>query len=204
MRILSLLIERSGRLVIRDDFQRELWPGGTFGDFENGLNAAVNRLRQALGDSAEQPRYIETVAGQGYRFIAPIQRGEPKPVLSMTMRAVDESLPDIHHPPARKLAWFAAFLTTLALGVLIFLRFRETASSEQRSAASRSCHLRNPASMVSNCRLTGAYSLSHPAVAYGSDRLTHLMRFHFLRLTEQPQCSGRPIAASSRSLRMAS
>src|SRR6185295_6285167 len=70
--ILQALVERAGELVDREDLRNRLWPGATAGDFEHGLNAAVNKLRQALGDSANQPRYIETLPGLGYRFVAPV------------------------------------------------------------------------------------------------------------------------------------
>ncbi len=73
LRILSILIDQPGELVGRLELQRQLWPGVTSGDFDHGLNAAVNKLRQTLNDSADQPRYIETLPGQGYRFIAPLQ-----------------------------------------------------------------------------------------------------------------------------------
>ncbi len=80
LRILSVLLDRPGEVVSRAEMQRLLWGGTTFIDFEQGLNAAVNKLRQTLGDSADQPRYIETLPGQGYRFIAPVLRvaaGQP-------------------------------------------------------------------------------------------------------------------------------
>src|SRR5947209_19808758 len=65
------LVAGSGVLVSREDLHNRLWPGATAGDFEQGLNTCVNKLRQKLGDSANHPRYVETVAGAGYRFIAP-------------------------------------------------------------------------------------------------------------------------------------
>ncbi len=71
-RVLSLLLERSGEVVTRDELCRNLWPPNTFVDFDHGLNSAVARLREALRDSAENPRFIETVAKRGYRFIAPV------------------------------------------------------------------------------------------------------------------------------------
>src|ERR1700719_90390 len=70
--ILELLLERPGELVTREELQRRLWPEDTFVDFEHSLNAAVKRLRAALNDSADQPRYIETLARRGYRFVAPV------------------------------------------------------------------------------------------------------------------------------------
>ena len=71
--ILAALLEKPGTTVTRDELRRRLWPDNTFVDFEHGLNAAVARLRQALGDSPEQPRYIETVAKFGYRFAAKLE-----------------------------------------------------------------------------------------------------------------------------------
>jgi TolB-like protein/Tfp pilus assembly protein PilF len=67
--LLAMLLERPGEAVLRDDIRRRLWPDGTFVDFEHSMNAAVKRLRQALGDVAERPRYVETVPRFGYRFI---------------------------------------------------------------------------------------------------------------------------------------
>ncbi|MCW5965636.1 MAG: winged helix-turn-helix domain-containing protein [Bryobacterales bacterium] len=71
-RVLVLMLAKPGELVTREELQRELWPGDTFVEFEQSLNAAVRRLRAVLGDTAEAPRYIETVPKQGYRFIAPV------------------------------------------------------------------------------------------------------------------------------------
>ena len=73
--ILQMLLERPGELVTREELQNKLWPGETFVDFEHSLNAGVKRLRAVLSDSAEQPRYIETQARRGYRFIAPLDSG---------------------------------------------------------------------------------------------------------------------------------
>src|ERR1051326_4797303 len=73
LQILCALLEKSGEIVTREELKSRLWPDDTFGDFESGLNTAVNRLRIALGDSAENPRYIETEARLGYRFIAPMR-----------------------------------------------------------------------------------------------------------------------------------
>jgi DNA-binding winged helix-turn-helix (wHTH) protein/Tol biopolymer transport system component len=70
--VLDVLVERPGELVTREDLRKRLWPGATSGDFEHGLNAAVNKLRQSLGDTANQPRYVETLPGVGYRFVAPV------------------------------------------------------------------------------------------------------------------------------------
>jgi TolB-like protein/tetratricopeptide (TPR) repeat protein len=77
--ILLTLVARPGELVTRDDLRARLWPADTFVDFDHGLHSAVNRLREALGDSADNPRFIETLPRKGYRFIAPVTvvRSEP-------------------------------------------------------------------------------------------------------------------------------
>ncbi len=75
-RVLFLLLQQAPEVVTRDQLRQELWPADTFVDFDHGLNSAVARLREALRDSAEKPRFIETVAKRGYRFIAPIQSNE--------------------------------------------------------------------------------------------------------------------------------
>lgn len=77
LRVLSLLLERSGEVVTRDELRQNLWPADTFVDFDHGLNSAVARLRQALRDSAEKPRLIETVAKRGYRFIGSLDDAPP-------------------------------------------------------------------------------------------------------------------------------
>jgi DNA-binding winged helix-turn-helix (wHTH) protein len=75
--ILTLLLERPGRLVSRDELQKLLWPNDTIVEFEHGTNAAINRLREALSDSADEPRYVETLPRRGYRFIAPVETVAP-------------------------------------------------------------------------------------------------------------------------------
>jgi Tol biopolymer transport system component/DNA-binding winged helix-turn-helix (wHTH) protein len=72
LQVLALLLVKPGELVTREELQSKLWPADTFVDFEHGLNAAVKRLRDALGDSADNPCFIETLARRGYRFIAPV------------------------------------------------------------------------------------------------------------------------------------
>jgi cholera toxin transcriptional activator len=72
--VLCLLLERPGELLTRDEIARELWPDGTFVDYEHGVNSAINRIREALGDSAANPRFVETLARRGYRFAAPVER----------------------------------------------------------------------------------------------------------------------------------
>jgi TolB-like protein/DNA-binding winged helix-turn-helix (wHTH) protein/Tfp pilus assembly protein PilF len=72
LQVLTLLLERPGQVITREELQRRLWRSDTFVEFEHGLNAAVKRLREALGDSADNPRFVETLPRHGYRFIAPV------------------------------------------------------------------------------------------------------------------------------------
>jgi cholera toxin transcriptional activator len=72
--VLCMLLERPGELLTREEISRELWPDGTFVDYEHGVNSAVNRIREALRDTAGSPRFVETLARRGYRFVAPVER----------------------------------------------------------------------------------------------------------------------------------
>jgi len=72
LQVLAMLLEKPGKVVTRDEVRKTLWPGDTFVDFDHGLNNAINRLREALNDSADAPRFIETLPRRGYRFIAEV------------------------------------------------------------------------------------------------------------------------------------
>ena len=72
LQILQLLLARPGEVVTRDQIQAQLWPDGTFVDFSHSINAAVRRLRRALDDTADTPRFIETLPRRGYRWVAPM------------------------------------------------------------------------------------------------------------------------------------
>jgi eukaryotic-like serine/threonine-protein kinase len=77
--VLVLLLEHSADVVTREELRQKLWPADTFVDFDTGLNSAIKKLRDVLGDSAEEPRYIETLPRRGYRFIAPVENGDLPP-----------------------------------------------------------------------------------------------------------------------------
>ena len=74
-RVLALLLEHPGDVVTREELHQKLWPADTFVDFDTGLNSAIKKLRYVLGDSADEPRYIETLPRRGYRFIAHVENG---------------------------------------------------------------------------------------------------------------------------------
>lgn len=110
-RLLLLLLERAGELVSRDEIRRALW-GETFVDFDEGLNTAVRKLRDALGDSASNPRFIETLPRRGYRFIAPVEvLGEPEAPPPQPVAA-----------PARRWRWIAG--TAIIAGATAILLIR--------------------------------------------------------------------------------
>src|SRR5437762_1952193 len=77
LQVLSMLVERPGEVVTREDIQKGLWSGDTYVDFDNAINSSIRKLREALGDNAESPRFIETLPRRGYRFIAPVYHGSP-------------------------------------------------------------------------------------------------------------------------------
>ena len=77
--LLSVLVESPGEIVTREQLRQRLWPSDVFIDFDHGLNKSMQKLRDALGDSADSPRYIETIPRVGYRFIAPVSNGTRPP-----------------------------------------------------------------------------------------------------------------------------
>jgi TolB-like protein/DNA-binding winged helix-turn-helix (wHTH) protein len=97
--ILVLLLERPGEVVTREELQRQLWPADTFVDFDVGLNSAIKRLRDTLCDTAESPRYIETLPRRGYRFVAPVEKEESQPI-SATSDAKQATMSGLVTPPS--------------------------------------------------------------------------------------------------------
>jgi DNA-binding winged helix-turn-helix (wHTH) protein/Tol biopolymer transport system component len=93
-RTLQILLEHAPEVVTREELQKELWPTGVFVDFDHGLNKAIGKVRRALNDSADKPRFVETVGGRGYRFIAPLittDRREPELVVKTTPTVTEET-----------------------------------------------------------------------------------------------------------------
>lgn len=114
--ILLLLLKTPGELVTREQLREQIWGEGTFVDFEHGLNAAMNKLRRALSDSAENPRYIETMPGRGYRFVGTLDSGDVGPLARSETRE--------EHPPRwrsvalwERLTWTVAALVCLGVGL---------------------------------------------------------------------------------------
>jgi DNA-binding winged helix-turn-helix (wHTH) protein len=99
--VLVALLENAGKVVTREDLRQKIWPVDTFVDFDHSLNTAVNKIRESLGDSASSPRFIETLARRGYRFIAPVD-GEraPSPVAASAPPASSAAAEDNSMPAA--------------------------------------------------------------------------------------------------------
>jgi DNA-binding winged helix-turn-helix (wHTH) protein len=116
MRVLTLLLEKSGQMVSREEIQKSLWPD-TLVDVDHSLNAIVNRIREVLGDSAENPRFVETLPRRGYRFIAPLERSPTDSVASLESPSI---LPRLARRRSSLMLWsilLAGALTVVALGV---------------------------------------------------------------------------------------
>jgi Tol biopolymer transport system component/DNA-binding winged helix-turn-helix (wHTH) protein len=141
LQVLLALIDRPGEVVTRDELRQRLWPADTYVDFEHGLNAIVKRLRDALGDSADTPRYIETVPRRGYRLVAAVDRGEPvsgEPPPQGTVPAPEPAAPSVLTEgadatpvhPRRRLALVAlSLIAALALGALALVNYRRQAQA---------------------------------------------------------------------------
>jgi TolB-like protein/DNA-binding winged helix-turn-helix (wHTH) protein/Tfp pilus assembly protein PilF len=145
--VLTMLVENSGEVVTREDLQKKLWPANTFVDFDHGLNKAINKIRDALGDSAESPRFVETVARRGYRFLAEVKAVHGVPVRSELVAPVHPaagtrpSLPlesDTRKDHLPSLAW-KIFIPVLFVLIAAFaawnFHFRNLPSPSIRSLA---------------------------------------------------------------------
>src|SRR5690242_7514204 len=118
-KLLALLLQRPGELVTREELQRALWPGDTFVEFDEGLNKAIQKLRQALDDSTDKPQFIETLPRKGYRFIAAV---ESKPDVAVAPLVPDIPAERRHH---EAIAWALLAAVSLAFVVLAIVHFRE-------------------------------------------------------------------------------
>jgi len=132
--VLAMLLERRGDVVSREELQQALWPANTFVDFDHGLNKAINKIREALGDSAEAPRFIETVAKRGYRFLADVRvadgRGAEQAAVAVVDLAATASAPAPRRTPIGARTWAIAAAVVVLLGALAAWRFHAPTSSK--------------------------------------------------------------------------
>lgn len=102
LQVLLALLERAGEVVTREELRQRLWPADTFVDFDHGLNTAINKVRDALGDGAASPVFLETVPKRGYRFIAPVQKSDPPAAPSPTTPSPSVALGDGIAPASQR------------------------------------------------------------------------------------------------------
>ncbi len=131
-RMLILLLERAGEVVTREEARRQLWPANTFVEFDNGLNVAMKKIRDALGDNAENPRFVETLPRRGYRFIAPVSvQIAPTPSNGSLATEVSDAptpapvLERVPSAPAKDIKrryWITALVLLASGGIFIVLR----------------------------------------------------------------------------------
>jgi len=125
--VLAILLEHPGEIVTREELQKKLWPADTFVDFDHGLNKAISKIREALADSAESPRFIETVARRGYRFLAEVKSADGVAVRSPVLDAQLPSRAEIVDPaylagrPATPLRLSKSFKWKISASVLLLL-----------------------------------------------------------------------------------
>ena len=134
LEVLLLLLEHSGEIVTREEIQKRLWPENTFVDFDNAINSSVRKLRDALGDSSDNPRFIETLARRGYRFIAPVSRplGAPEREVPSNRSSRLVQMPaNASRAPVkgRRLIWIAC-ATLILFGIVGTLLWRMSKSNQ--------------------------------------------------------------------------
>src|SRR6476619_674733 len=115
-RALALLLERAGAIVTRDDLRAHLWDAGTHVDFDRGLAYCIGELRAALGDSAENPRFVQTLPRRGFTFIAPVTRDQADALLSPP--GPESAVTDVAATPIRVQPW-VAFVTIAAVALIV-------------------------------------------------------------------------------------
>jgi DNA-binding winged helix-turn-helix (wHTH) protein len=136
LQLLAVLLERPGETFTRDELRSRLWSSDVFVDFDHGLNKSIQKLRDALGDSAASPRYIETIPRVGYRLIAPVSnghrplpgKGEPDPPPQVPDRAAEE--PAAVVAGGHRARWWiaaAAVVVCAAIGIAVYVSSRHPA-----------------------------------------------------------------------------
>src|SRR3954470_9360432 len=171
--VLLALLERPGEVVLREEIRRRLWPDDTIVEFDHGINAAVKRLRDVLCESAEKPRYIETLARRGYRFTGTVERGperplempiEHRPAVAAAARSNGQIVSDepVLPEPAASAKWWPARRRTLISVILTGLLLAAVGGWQYNRAAARARWVREVAlpeadRLVSEARYPAAF-----------------------------------------------
>jgi DNA-binding winged helix-turn-helix (wHTH) protein len=126
--VLAILLERPGEIVTREELQKRLWPD-TFVDVDHNLNTAINKIREVLSDSAESPRFVETLPRRGYRFVAPVEGTRPTEVTVGSRVRQESRMPWVH----RTSILFVILVLLAVVGFFIYRRLQSPASLAQRT-----------------------------------------------------------------------
>lgn len=176
--VLAVLLERAGDLVTREELRAQIWPADTFVDFDHSLHNAIARLRDALGDSTEKPRYIETLPRRGYRFIAPVEKvpgpeAQPQSPSKLLSERV-EVRPQARSRATSAYVLSALFILAVALAVLLAASHRTSAASSVHSIA-----------VLPLENLSGDSSQDYFADAMTDELITDLAKVGALRVTSR-------------------
>ncbi len=189
-RLLALMVERAGDVVTRDELQRHLWPANTFVEFDNSLGVAIRKVRDALRDSAEAPRYLETIPKHGYRFLGPVKN------LGLSL----QSVPELLQVPAAKVAtgeprglasrarrsdflyWILAAVVVCATGITIYMVRARQRSLTSASPNTKQVHLRRSVAMLGFRNLRGRAEDTWLSAAFAEMLSTELAAGGELRL----------------------
>lgn len=214
LRVLTALLEWAPDLVSRDELRRRLWPDGTHVDFDGSLNVIVKKLRAAIGDDPNNPRFIQTISGKGYRFIAPVEVIELPPGITSSTH---EQPGSPHSPPSSpihstlrsKLGWplvTCGALLVAAILAFIVIQFRKSSARQpQRPTGSEAA---NSIAVVPFANWGSGPSLDYLRYALASDIITDLTYARSLSVrplastskygdhTEDPQAIGRELKAN--------
>ena len=141
--VLVMLLEHPGEVVTRDELQKRLWAADTFVDFDHGLNKAINKIREALGDSAESPRFVETLARRGYRFLAEVRtidggpQKSPEPAIEAHPQILERDrtpLSDVQTARKPLVPWLVWGISISIVVLLLAIRVEWTFYSRNRAA----------------------------------------------------------------------
>jgi DNA-binding winged helix-turn-helix (wHTH) protein/tetratricopeptide (TPR) repeat protein len=192
-RVLLLLLERPGEIVSREELRQSLWPDGTFVDFDGSLNVILKKLRAAIDDDSDNPRFIETVPRRGYRFIAPVTtiRTEPPTPISLVQPVAPQvdssslSQPMQRGPAGRRLVYSAASLALICGSIAAWTHFngtRSTASASTTAPQPATVQLRRSVAVLGFRNLSEIEGDSWLGTALGEMLSTELASGEKLRL----------------------
>jgi DNA-binding winged helix-turn-helix (wHTH) protein len=157
---LSILLERPGQVVTRDELHKRLWPD-TFVDVDHNLNTAINKIREVLGDSGESPRFVETLPRRGYRFIAPVDGiADPANIIRPSPEGIEDRKHTRIFPGARVLS----LVSVLVLGAAAFLIYRRPPGQLGRQ------HALTRITFDEGLQIGVTWSPDSRFIAYSSDR----------------------------------